>query len=290
MQAVYLAILAGYVGAILWANNNGSAAETGPVRKVFTVFVFGVAPFNVACCGNRTVFSPGFRYFAAAQTLLFFMASAIAWQSGAISRELVSPVYVCAGLALGHILFALSVLATEEGASSRLSSAWHCLSDIGGAWDFAVSQPVVLMRFMAVATGEEMMYRAGAQTAAAYLLGNPWAAIVIVALGFALVHRHFLRNTPAQSTEFLAFSLLLGLLYHCTHSLALVILIHAVRNIEIAWIESGSHSESPEGEEDQLQEDQSEYEEGRRVVALVMLPDLSVATLDYVTDGGSRTV
>ena len=281
MAAVYLALLTGYVAAILWSNH--SAREAGPVRRVFTVFAFLTAPLNVVCCGNRREFTPGFRFFAATQTLLFLMASAIAWQSGAISRELVSPAYVCAGLALGHFLFAASVLVTEEGRSSRLSSAWQCLTGVGRAWDFAVNEPLVLMRFMAVATGEEMMYRAGAQSAAAQLLGNPWAAIAIVALGFSLVHRHFLRNAPAQSMEFLAFSLLLGLLYHCTQSLALVILVHAVRNIEIAWIER----EMRDAEDDPCLELQSEYEEGRRVAVLVVLPDLSVAALDYMADGAS---
>ena len=52
-----------------------------------------------------------------------------------------------------------------------------------------------------------------------------------------MVHAHFFRNSLTQSVEFVMFALLLGVLYWLTGSLIFVIAIHAIRNIEIAYLE-----------------------------------------------------
>ena len=51
------------------------------------------------------------------------------------------------------------------------------------------------------------------------------------------MHKHFFENTRAVSVEFCAFGLLLGVLYYWTQSFVLVVVIHAMRDIEIAYLE-----------------------------------------------------
>jgi len=94
-----------------------------------------------------------------------------------------------------------------------------------------------MMRFFSVAVVEEIIYRAAAQPLLMDLPGGAWTAILATALLFSLVHDHVYHNTPAGSAEFLAFALLLGLLYHVTGSLTLVIMIHVMRNLESVYLE-----------------------------------------------------
>jgi membrane protease YdiL (CAAX protease family) len=93
------------------------------------------------------------------------------------------------------------------------------------------------VRFLAVSVGEEMIYRVTAQTLAIAVTKSPAAGILAVALVFSVVHRHFFRNETGQSLEFAVFAILLGVLYYWTGSLILVVVVHAVRNTEIAYLE-----------------------------------------------------
>ncbi|HQE84626.1 MAG TPA: CPBP family intramembrane metalloprotease, partial [Candidatus Hydrogenedentes bacterium] len=88
-----------------------------------------------------------------------------------------------------------------------------------------------------VAITEEIIYRATAQSSFVSLLGHAWAGIVLTAVLFSVVHAHFFRNSFSQSLEFVLFAVLIGVLYWSTGSLIFVIAIHAIRNIEIAYIE-----------------------------------------------------
>ena len=63
------------------------------------------------------------------------------------------------------------------------------------------------------------------------------AGIVLIAAAFVVVHKHFFENTWYVSVEFCAFALLIGVLYYWTESFILVIVIHALRDIEIAYLE-----------------------------------------------------
>jgi len=47
-----------------------------------------------------------------------------------------------------------------------------------------------------------------------------------------------------DSVELLAFSLLLGFLYHATGSFMLVVMIHTVRNIEIVYFDHATRPET----------------------------------------------
>jgi membrane protease YdiL (CAAX protease family) len=63
------------------------------------------------------------------------------------------------------------------------------------------------------------------------------AGILAVAAAFVVVHKHFFENTWHISLEFVIFALLLGGLYFWTGSFILVMVIHALRDIEIAYLE-----------------------------------------------------
>ena len=62
-----------------------------------------------------------------------------------------------------------------------------------------------------------------------------WSGIVIIALLFWLSHLANFAGNRIRALEFLAFSLLLGLIYEITLSYPLVVSIHALRNILIIW-------------------------------------------------------
>lgn len=104
-------------------------------------------------------------------------------------------------------------------------------------WNFATDSPAMISRFLAVAFVEEIIWRATAQPVLIEVTGHAVPGMLMVAVGFSIVHKHFFRNEFEVSAEFLGFSLLLGVLYYLTGSLILVVIIHTVRDIEIAYIE-----------------------------------------------------
>lgn len=167
------------------------------------------------------------------QTPLFLLACYFAWMHGVCSRTLVSPIHIGAGLIMGHVIFALSLLITHGVWRDALE---HFL-DIAPFVRFLAETPMLVLRFLAVSITEELIYRAAAQPLLVAWIGHPLPAIIIIALSFAVVHKHFLKNPVLQSAEFLAFSLLLGGLYYWTSSLSLVVVIHALRNLESLYLE-----------------------------------------------------
>jgi len=179
----------------------------------------------------------------AVQTPAFLIACWFGARSGAFSRDLVSPLHIAFGLLIGHGLFGLSLVAID----CALRDAIDHLTDIGGVWRFAVDCPAALRHVLAVSVAEELIWRVTAQTIVIQLLSElrplaagPWpaaAGIALVAVGFSVVHRHFFKNAARESVEFVVFSLLIGALYFWTESLILVVAVHAVRNLEIAYLE-----------------------------------------------------
>ncbi|MBI4559392.1 MAG: CPBP family intramembrane metalloprotease [Candidatus Hydrogenedentes bacterium] len=167
------------------------------------------------------------------QLPLFIFACHYGWEAGVISRQLVSPVYIGLGLLAGHLVFGVSLLITHRS----LHDTWSHFFDFGPLWKYASDSPLVLSRFFSVAVVEELIWRVAAQPLATNLLGNAYLGVTVTAVLFSIVHRHFFRNTLSVSLEFLAFALLLGGLYQWTGSLILVIVIHAIRDIEIAYLE-----------------------------------------------------
>ena len=175
----------------------------------------------------------------ALQTPAFLLACWFAIEQGAFSRSLVSPLYITLGLLTGHAVFALSLVAIDL---SPRNAVWH-FADVQGVWSFAVNCPLVLRHVFGVSVAEELIWRVGAQTILAAKLGESLgnfgtpAGIAVVAIAFSIVHKHFFRNAVRESVEFLGFAVLLGVLYYWTQSVILVVVIHALRNLEIAYLE-----------------------------------------------------
>jgi membrane protease YdiL (CAAX protease family) len=223
--------------------------------------------------------TPVLRAGAVLQTLLFVAACWIAAGRGVWNREIVSPLAIGAGLAAGHLIFGMSVLATH---GSLRQAAGH-LIELGPLWNFIADNPPVLMQFASVSIAEEAIYRAALQPLAVSWLG-PVLGVGGVAVVFACVHEHFFRNTAGQSGEFLAFSVLLGALYYWTGSLILVMVVHAVRNVEIAFMERLAQIE--ESGDPEAGEREALFAEGRLAQALVVAPacGMAVACVDVAVE------
>jgi membrane protease YdiL (CAAX protease family) len=203
---------------------------------------------------------------AALQTLLFLAGLYLGSRHGVFGRQLVSPLAIGLGLIAGHLIFGISLTVTHRSIGDV---AGH-LIDLGPLWDYIVDNPRVLMQFLNVSIAEEVIYRAGAQPIVVAWLG-PWAGIIVVAIVFSLIHEHFFKNAPGQSAEFLAFAILLGILFYWTGNLTLVVAIHAVRNIEIAFIERLVRDDEvkEKGEQPATEE---EYLSGECVLTTIVLP------------------
>jgi membrane protease YdiL (CAAX protease family) len=167
------------------------------------------------------------------QTPLFVLACGYGAAHGVFSRDWFSPLSIGLGLLGGHAVFALSLLVTHR---NTREIAGH-IGDLAGFGRFVREHPDTLFRLLLVSISEEMIYRATAQPLLSAWIGHPAAGIALVAAAFAMVHWHFFRNPPLQSLEFAGFSVLLGALYYATGSIMLVIVIHTVRNLEIAYLE-----------------------------------------------------
>ncbi|MCX5769090.1 MAG: CPBP family glutamic-type intramembrane protease [Candidatus Hydrogenedentes bacterium] len=198
---------------------------------------------------------------------------------------MISPIGIGAGLAAGHLIFGMSVLATHR---SLREAAGH-LVDFGPLWAYMADNPRVLMQFASVSIGEETIYRAALQPLAVGWLG-PVLGVGAVAVVFACVHEHFFRNSLRQSGEFLGFALLLGGLYYWTGSLILVMVVHAVRNVEIAFMERLAQIE--ESGDPAAGEREALFAEGRLIEALVVAPacGMAVGCVDLAVEPGAYSV
>jgi membrane protease YdiL (CAAX protease family) len=169
----------------------------------------------------------------AVQMPLFWMSCYLAIGQGVFSRQLLSPHYIILGMVCGHLIFVLSLLITHQS----FSDAGEHLLDFISVWKLVGEVPSLLTWFLFVAFVEEMEWRVGAQYILIHLTGSAPLGIIVAALGFAIVHKHFFKNSFTVSLEFTAFAILLGFLYYSTGSFVLVAVIHALRDIEIAYLE-----------------------------------------------------
>lgn len=275
---VFIVLLVVHIVHAILIKARTGAAEEKP--HVVTTLVMSVAPFVVICCSGVRRIKPRLTLAVLAQMALFVMACYWGVHHEVFSRQLVSPVYIGIGLLAGHLIFGLSLLATQH---SLRDAAVHFV-DFSSIWEFAVESPAILMQFIAVGVAEELIYRVGAQPLLIQWTGSPFAGIVLIALGFSCAHEHFFKNPFRQSAEFFGFALLLGGLYYFTGSLILVIVIHAVRNIEIAFLEYLISIEESGGEEQAARE--ADFTSGHRILVLLTLAvrDIEVACLEYGAD------
>jgi len=160
------------------------------------------------------------------QTPLFILAFCLAWQYGALSRNLVSPLSIAMGFVLGHLIFAFSLLATHRVWSDAFS---HFIRPKPIGW-FLKENPDLILRFSSVAIAEEIIYRAATQPLLANLLASVPLAIVLTAVIFSLVHKHFLQNLLALVMKSLMFATMIGVYFYWTSSRVPVIILCALRN------------------------------------------------------------
>ena len=170
---------------------------------------------------------------AALQAPLFLTTAWLAARAGVFDRELVFLPAILLALVVGHLLFALSLIATDR----QPREALRMLGRVPAILAYLRDDPATLTRVFAVSFSEEVIYRAAAQPWLIERTGSPALGIGLAAAAFCVVHAHFFRNPWPQSAEFAAFALLLGALYFYTGSLIAVAVIHAVRNWEIAYLE-----------------------------------------------------
>jgi len=137
------------------------------------------------------------------------------------------------GLFIGHILYTIGFVITvgfDGIVKKQFLSFWKLLG-------FTFLSPTILGRTLGVAITEEIVYRGAVQTVLIHTLQNAFLSILIIAITFTLVHEHIFKNELRQNFEFLLFSIVLGMLYHFTNDLALVITIHFIRNMESNYLE-----------------------------------------------------
>lgn len=177
------------------------------------------------------------------QTGLLGLALYLGYLDGVLSRSLFDPKWVILGLVAGHLIFGVSLIFSHRSLDTLRDIAGYVL-DPRPLVRFLGQSPRQLFACLDVSLIEELIYRVAAQGVLIAMTGSPWIAIGVTALVFSVVHRHFFYNHVVDSVEFLAFSLLLGFLYHATGSFMLVVMIHTVRNIEIVYFDHATRPET----------------------------------------------
>ncbi len=222
---------------------------------IFSVYLASVVYANWSAAG-REQSVPSSRALAL-QTPVVVLALVIAWQAGYLGRELVAAWFIAGGFLVGYAAFALSMLLTRGWSINLPFLRELCAFFANGRarWNYFVEHPRRVQLVLLGSIGEELIYRAAAQTVLLAWTGSAWWAIAVVAVVFSAAHRHFLRNAPRESFEFLLFALLLGGLLHLTGSLTLVIVVHAIRNFEIDLLEHLSETEGGEALDGEMLEE-----------------------------------
>ena len=282
VAVIFVAAMAVHVVHAVISNRH--ADREADKRAPGTTLIALAAPFVLVLWSGVSRRARRVPLAAVLQSFLFVLACFFAARKGAFSRELVSPVSIVFGLMAGHLIFGLSLLITHR---SFGDAARHFV-DFGGLWEFVVEHPRVLMHFITVGIAEEVIYRAGAQPLIIQWTNSPLGAVLLVAVAFALVHEHFFKNVAPQSGEFVIFSLLLGVLYYWTGSLILVVVVHAVRNIEIAFLDYLLRVQDLGGEEQARRE--SEFLGGDLMLGMWVLPgtELHAECFEYPFDAVRR--
>ncbi|NIA13389.1 MAG: CPBP family intramembrane metalloprotease [Nitrospiraceae bacterium] len=282
LAAVFLGLVAVYFVYSLVVNRGSRTRAVDAIENV-ALFI-PLMPLALVVFSRRPKARPRQVAGVFLQSVLFALACYYGIREGVFSRQLVSPVHIGIGLAAGHLIFGVSLLVTHR---SLRDAATHFV-DFGSIWEYIIENPRVLSRFISVGVGEEVIYRVGAQPLLIKYTGMPMVSIVAVALCFALIHEHFFRNGLSQSVEFVGFALLLGFLYYWTGSLILVIVVHAVRNVEIAFLEFLVRIEKAGSEEAAQHEE--EYLRGDRVLAMLVAPACGMYTVAFEHAAGGRGV
>jgi len=138
------------------------------------------------------------------------------------------PLLIPVALLCGQLLYMVAVLATrlsvKEAVSAALPSANIATT--------CRKRPLLLAQYCFMVTYEEFLWRATAQRFFADVLTSASVAILITACLFTLLHQKMFDHN-VEKIEFLVFSVVLGLIYYYTASLLFVVLVHAVRDVNV---------------------------------------------------------
>ena len=138
------------------------------------------------------------------------------------------PLLIPVALLCGQLLYMAAVLATKRSVKEALSAA------IPSA-NIAITcqrRPLLMMQYCFMVTYEEFLWRATAQRFFGDVLTSAPGAILITACLFTLLHQKMF-SFNMERMEFFVFSVVLGLIYHLTASLLFVVLVHAMRVINV---------------------------------------------------------
>ncbi|MBP8131658.1 MAG: CPBP family intramembrane metalloprotease [Candidatus Hydrogenedentes bacterium] len=171
------------------------------------------------------------------QTPLLAAALWLAFERGVLSRGLFSPLGIAGGLAAGYLAHAVSLFVTNASTDVRGLLRSLRLYFLRGSrrGAFFAGRPGPMFALLHNSIVEEIIFRAVAQPLLIAATGLSAVSICMVAFLFAVGHEHAVRRPRIESFEFLAYSVLLGALYHWTGSLILVIVVHTVRNFELQY-------------------------------------------------------
>jgi len=151
------------------------------------------------------------------------------------------PLLIPVALLCGQLLYMAAVLATKLSVREALSAAVPS-ANIATT---CRRRPLLLVQYCFMVTYEEFLWRATAQRFLEDMLANAPVAILITACLFTLLHQKMLDHN-VEKIEFLVFSVVLGLVYYLTASLLFVVLVHAVRDVNVKCRVPASGAERPE--------------------------------------------
>ena len=138
------------------------------------------------------------------------------------------PLVIIAAMFCGQLLYMFAVLATKLSIREAVSAAIPSANIMTSCR----RRPLLLVQCFFVATYEEFLWRATAQRFLGHLLTNPAVVILIIACLFTLLHQKKFTH-DVERAEFLVFSAILGSIYYLTSSLLFVVMVHAIRDINI---------------------------------------------------------
>ena len=173
------------------------------------------------------------------RSVLLILGVALNWQAFRGTPPF-RPLLIPVALLCGQLLYVAAVLATKLSIKEALSAAIP-------STDIATTcrrQPLLLVQYCFMVTYEEFLWRASAQQFLEDILTNAPSAILMTACLFTLLHQKKLKLN-AERIEFLVFSVILGLIYYFTASLLFVVLVHAMRVINVKCRAPQSGTKSP---------------------------------------------
>jgi membrane protease YdiL (CAAX protease family) len=151
------------------------------------------------------------------------------------------PLLIPIALLCGQLLYMAAVLATKLSIKEAVSAAVPS-ANIATT---CRRSPLLIVQYCFMVTYEEFLWRATAQRFLEDMLANAPAAILVTACLFTLLHQKMLDHNM-EKIEFLVFSVVLGLIYYLTASLLFVVLVHAVRDLNVKCRVPDSGGERPD--------------------------------------------